>query len=244
MELTNYSRVAIIGGGPAGSLTAYFLLDIAKQLDIRLNLDIYEPALYSSPGPKGCNFCGGIVSETLVQMLAMEGINLPPDVVQRGIDSYDLHTEQGSASIHTPLDEMRIASLFRGAGPLDCIKKANEISVHERVTYQSFDGYLQELAIKNGANIIPKRVTEITREEEFPVVIAKGAEPRRYELVIGAVGVNSGGIKVFEKTMPKFKPPETTTAFLTEYLWVKKMWIAILVMLCMFSWLKYHMSTL
>jgi flavin-dependent dehydrogenase len=216
MELTNFSRVAIIGGGPAGSLTAYFMLDIAKQLGIHLNLDIYEPALYSAPGPKGCNFCGGIVSETLVQMLAMEGINLPPDVVQRGIDSYFLHTEQGSASIQTPLDEMRIAALYRGAGPLDCIKRSAEISFQDKVVYKSFDGFLQQLAIQSGANVITKRVAEVIREEPFPVVVPKGGEPRRYDLVVGAVGVNGGGIKLFEKTMPNFKAPQTTTAFLTE----------------------------
>ena len=216
MELTNFSRVAIIGGGPAGSLTAYFMLDIAKQLGIHLNLDIYEPALYSAPGPKGCNFCGGIVSETLVQMLAMEGINLPPDVVQRGIDSYFLHTEQGSASIQTPLDEMRIAALYRGAGPPDCIKRSAEISFQDKVVYKSFDGFLQQLAIQSGANVITKRVAEVIREEPFPVVVPKGGEPRRYDLVVGAVGVNGGGIKLFEKTMPNFKAPQTTTAFLTE----------------------------
>ena len=55
MELTNFSRVAIVEGGPAGSLTAYFMLDIARRIGIRLNLDVYEPARFSAPGAKGCN---------------------------------------------------------------------------------------------------------------------------------------------------------------------------------------------
>ncbi len=216
MELTNFSRVAIVGGGPAGSLTAYFMLGIAEHLGIKLNIDIYDPAAFFASGPKGCNFCGGIVSETLVQMLAMEGINLPPEVVQRGIDSYHLHTAQGSASISTPLEEMRIAALFRGSGPLDCVTKAAELPPDERSVYRSFDGLLQELALSRGARHLPHRVTAVTFENQFPVVSAKGIQPRRYDLVVGAVGVNGGGLKIFEKSGLNLKPPKTTTAFITE----------------------------
>ena len=43
--------------------------------------------------------CGGIISETLVQTLATEGIELPPNVVQRGVDSYFLHMDVGSVKI-------------------------------------------------------------------------------------------------------------------------------------------------
>ncbi len=216
MELTNYSRIAIVGGGPAGSLTACFMLDIAGHLGIRLNVDIYEPALFSAPGAKGCNYCGGIVSETLVQMLAMEGINLPPEVVQRGIDSYRLHTDQGSASISTPLAEMRIAALFRGSGPLDCVKLASELPFQEQVSYRSFDGFLLDLAIEKGANLIPKPVAQVNRDKELPTVSEKGGEPRQYDLVVGAVGVNGGGLKAFEKAGLNLRPPRTTRAFITE----------------------------
>ena len=52
-------------------------------------------------------------------MLAAEGINLPPTVVQRGIDSYVLHMDVGSARIETPMLEKRIAATYRGAGPRD-----------------------------------------------------------------------------------------------------------------------------
>ncbi len=213
MELTHHSRVAIVGGGPAGSLTAYFMLDIAHNLGIHINVEIYEPAQFSAPGPKGCNHCGGIVSETLVQMLAMDGINLPPEVVQRGLDSYALHTEVGSVRIHSELPEMRIAALYRGSGPLHCVAAEEN---GEKVPYHSFDGYLLHLAVAKGAKIHPHRVTQVSRKDNLPVVSAKGMEDRSYDLVVGAVGVNDGGLKVFHESALRFVPPKTTKAFVTE----------------------------
>jgi hypothetical protein len=47
------------------------------------------------------------------QMLATEGINLPPSVVQRGVDSYMLHTDVGDVRIETPLREKRSGSKTR-----------------------------------------------------------------------------------------------------------------------------------
>src|SRR3989338_8882687 len=85
LRLQDGSRVAVIGGGPAGSFFSYFLLKMAAAVDLRIDVDIYEPRSFSQSGPAGCNHCGGIVSESLVQILAAEGINLPADVVQSGI---------------------------------------------------------------------------------------------------------------------------------------------------------------
>lgn len=215
MELTNHSRIAIIGGGPAGSLTAYFMLDMANHLGIHLNVEIYNSATFSAPGPKGCNHCGGVISETLVQMLAMEGINLPTGVVQRGIDSYALHTEQGSARIDTPVEESRIAALYRGSGPLNCVKCASP-NEDERVTYQSFDGHLLSLAVGKGAVVHSTRVTRIAKEGTLPVVSAKGMDDRSFDLVVGAMGVNGGGLAAFDVSALEFKLPKTTKAFVTE----------------------------
>src|SRR3970040_1686204 len=71
------SRSGVVGGGPAGSLCAYFLLTFARRMDLNLCLDIYEPRDFTQTGPDGCNMCGGIVSDSLVQALAGEGIGLP-----------------------------------------------------------------------------------------------------------------------------------------------------------------------
>jgi len=83
LQLEDGSRVAVVGGGPAGSFFAYFLLDMAGRAGLNLQVDIYEPRDFSRPGPPGCNMCAGIVSESLVQMLAAEGINLPEKVFAR-----------------------------------------------------------------------------------------------------------------------------------------------------------------
>jgi hypothetical protein len=117
LELNDGARVGVMGGGPAGSLFSYFLLDMAERVGKEIRVDIYEPRDFDVPGPAGCNMCAGVVSETLVQYLAAEGINLPPTVVERGIDSYVLHMDVGSVRIGTALHEKRLAALYRGIGP-------------------------------------------------------------------------------------------------------------------------------
>ena len=153
LKLRNGARVAVIGGGPAGSFFSYFLLDMANRIGLDIHVDIYEPRDFSCPAPKGCNMCGGIISESLVQYLAAEGINLPPTVVQRGIDSYMMHMDVGSANIETPRHEKRIGAVHRGAGPRTI----------PETKWESFDGHLQSLATGKGAQLIPERAREITR---------------------------------------------------------------------------------
>src|SRR4030067_2801348 len=99
--LDNDARIAVIGGGPAGSLFSIFALKLAKMVDKKIDITIFEPKDFTKDGPAGCNHCGGVISELLIQSLAVEGINIPPDVVQRGIDSYVLHTERGDVFIES-----------------------------------------------------------------------------------------------------------------------------------------------
>ena len=83
LKLNNGSRVAVIGGGPAGSFFSYFLLDMAERVDLKINVDIYEPRNFDVPGPSGCNMCGGVIYESLVQSLAVEEINLTTPAPRR-----------------------------------------------------------------------------------------------------------------------------------------------------------------
>jgi hypothetical protein len=106
-QLKSGSTVCVVGGGPAGSFFTYFFLELAERLGVNVELDNIEAKDFLNLGPVGCNHCGGIISESLVQLLSAEGITLPSDVIRRGIDSYVMHTDDRNVKIETPLHEKR-----------------------------------------------------------------------------------------------------------------------------------------
>lgn len=193
------SRIGVIGGGPAGSFFSYFILQMAQRVGMNLAVDIYERRDFSSLGPTGCNMCGGVISESLVQALSVEGINLPQDVVQRGIDSFLFHTEKETVNLYAPFREMRIATVYRGGGP----KGASQ------PRWRSFDQYLLEQATGSGARIISERVTDISWVEGKPQVSVKEGPPQVYDLIVGALGVNTPSLELFEKLGIGYRQPKT-----------------------------------
>ena len=205
LALEDGSRIGVIGGGPAGSLFAYFALTFAQRMDLDLRVDIYEPRDFAKPGPAGCNMCGGIISESLVQLLALEGIDLPPTVVQRGIDSYVLHTDQESVRIDTPLREKRIAAVHRGGGPRDV----------QAVKWGGLDGHLLTLAQQQGAKVIAERINDVAWDDGRPQLCLAGSA-QTYDLLVGATGINSSGWQLFEKLGLRSTRPQTTKAYVTE----------------------------
>ena len=207
LELSDDSKIAVVGGGPAGSFFSIFLLENAKQMGMDVQLDIFEPRDFTKPGPAGCNMCGGIISESLVQVLATEGINLPPTVVQRGIDSYFLHMDVGSVRIETPLQEKRIGAVHRGPGPRDL----------KEVKWGSFDGHLQNLAKDRGAQVIKKRVADVIWVDGRPQVTPRPGAPQTYDLIAVATGVNSSAHRMFKNLDLGYQPPTTSKTFICEY---------------------------
>jgi flavin-dependent dehydrogenase/uncharacterized small protein (DUF1192 family) len=216
LVLGHGSRVAVIGGGPAGSFFSYFLLDMAARVDLKINVDIYEPRDFTKTAPTGCNMCGGVIYESLVQSLAVDGINLPTTVVQRGIEYNMLHLDIGSAQIHTPRHEKRIATTFRGAGPRD-LKECEG---------SGLDGYLLQTAVARGACHIPNRVTKVAwlkdpdaagPENERMQIITKDAASQPYDLVAVTPGVNTGILAHFRDLDIGYQPPQTTKLLVREY---------------------------
>jgi flavin-dependent dehydrogenase len=207
LQLEDGSQIGVIGGGPAGSFFSIFLLDMAERVGIDLQVDVYEPRDYSRPGPSGCNMCGGIISESLVQMLATEGINLPPTVVQRGIDSYVMHMDVGSVHIETPLQEKRIGAVYRGPGPRDI----------KEIKWGSFDGHLQKLTIDKGVNIIQGRVDEVGLVDGKPLVKTRDGNAKQYDLLTIATGVNSPTHRLIKNLDLEYQPPETTQTYIREF---------------------------
>ena len=207
LRLGDGSSVGVIGAGPAGSFFSYFLLQMAERVGLSLDVDLYEPRDFLRPGPQGCNMCGGIVSESLVQHLAMEGISLPPSVVQRGIDSYVLHTDVGSIRIDLPLREMRIGAVHRGAGPRDVGEQR----------WRSFDQHLLEHALARGAKHVATRVEDVGWDDGRPRLTAHGGLDRTYDLVAVASGVNSPTLKLLEQLQVGYHRPTLTKTLIREY---------------------------
>ena len=206
-KLKDGSKIAVIGGGPSGTFFSYFLLDMAARIDLKLHVDIYDSRDFSSDGPPGCNMCGGIISESLIQALATEGIDLPPSVVRRGIESYMLHMDAGSVQVKTPTYEKRIGAIYRGAGPRG-IKESQ---------WESFDGYLLGLAKDKGANVIKGRLEKVALNSGLPEIQMKGGTPQVYDLLGIAAGVNSSALKLFENLNQGYAAPKTTKTFICEY---------------------------
>lgn len=206
-QLDAGSRVAVLGSGPAGSFFSYFLLDMASRAGVDLQVDLFERKSFDVAGPAGCNMCGGIISETLVQALATEGVNLPPSVVERGVDSYVLHMDVGTVRIDTPLHEKRIASVHRGAGPKDL----------KNTRWESFDAHLQHLAVSRGARVTRGKVEEVTLVEGRPNLRIGKEQKGPYDLLAVAIGVNTGTLKLFENLPIGFQVPRTTTTYIAEY---------------------------
>ena len=207
MTLQDGSRIAVIGAGPAGSMFSYFFLNMAEMVGLDVGVDIYEPRRFCHRGPAGCNHCGGIVSESLVQRLATEGIRLPNSVVQRGIESYTLHMDVGDVEIATPLMEKRIAAIYRGNGPRSS----------EPLDTCSFDGYLLELAREKGARVIRQLVSDVKRDDDRMTVHCADRSTAGYDLVVVAAGINSRLMEGLEGRTADFARPERTKTFICEF---------------------------
>ena len=204
--LKDGSNIVVIGGGPSGSFFSYFALKYAEKRGLEINIDIIEAKNFNCLGPAGCNNCGGIVSESLIQMLSAEGIILPSEVIRKGIETYTLHLEQGRGVIEAPIDEQRIASMFRGLGPSGCAPNG----------LKSFDDHLLELCISKGANVILDRVVELERKKDGILVKTKSNIKKEYDLVVGAVGLNQEAFRLFHKICPAFVHPKTTRTHICE----------------------------
>lgn len=205
LTLDDGARIAVIGGGPSGTLFSIFALKMAKMIGKEIEIAIFEAKDLRKRGPAGCNHCGGVISEHLVQALAVEGINIPPEVVQRSIDSYVLHTQGGDVHMESPSEEKRIATVYRGGGPG---------RTKEDVT-PGFDDFLLQCAIEEGALHKPLRIGGIKNGRK-PVLTSGGEDVMEADLVVGAFGVNSSTSKIFEEAWDGYKKPDVTTAFITE----------------------------
>lgn len=182
MRLESGSRVAIVGGGPAGSFTALHLIQEAEAVSLRLEIQIYEGRDFSQPGPGGCNKCAGVLSSSFVQQAQTLGLEIPEELVQAVLDSYTLHFGRQSLRIQRGHTGDRVLSVYRGSGPRLGTRPNPESG-------SSFDGWLLEQARQRGAEVVRRRVDRVLMGTRPRVV--SGEQVVEADLVVVATGINT-----------------------------------------------------
>ena len=215
LTLSDGAEVAVIGGGPAGSFFSIYTLKLAKDLGKKLHLKIFDRKTFTSQGPAGCNMCAGVISETMVQHLAIDGINIPPTVVQRSIDSYCFHTLVGEVYIKSPrLQQRGIATTYRGGGPKG--SSGRDIL--------SFDEFMLQKATEEGATVERTVIDEIKLDGDKPILYSNKKPLMEPDLLVGAFGVNARTVEKFRDLGFGYVPPETIRCMQTE-LELDKEWV-------------------
>jgi flavin-dependent dehydrogenase len=145
--LRDNGRVAVVGGGPAGSFFAIHLLREARRLDRPLEVVIVEKRGPIDMGPgalecRGCGFCAGGISPRLDEVLTEHGLAVPDEIVQGRFDYIWIQGQWKNFRLRVP-KHMRMYSVFRGSLPGRRSGKP-----------AGFDGFLLGEAVREGARIL------------------------------------------------------------------------------------------
>ena len=197
--LASGSRVAVVGGGPAGAFFSIELLRRARSLGLNLSVDIYDGKSFAKKGAPGCNMCAGAIGHNLIQEIERSTTTIPREVIHYEIEGYAVHYQDSSARLENDSSK-RIYGVYRGAGP---------VSTENPDGARSFDQFLLDQAIKLGAQHIPQNVYDIdvpATLERRPAVRFADDTRVEYDLVVGAFGVNS---QIANRLLYGYEPPPT-----------------------------------
>ena len=188
------AKVAIIGGGPAGTFFALYLRHYAGERGIHPEITIYQQRDFDKPGSKGCKGCAGILSISLLRNLGELGLTIPEEVIQSKIEQYAVHSPYLSFSISNPEKAIEIVSIYRGGGP--------RLSSYENPV--SFDGWLLRQAQSQGVRVEHQGVSRIHLKPEAEVEVA--GKKLVCDLVVLATGINTKLIPILGL---EYVPPKT-----------------------------------
>lgn len=178
-RLVPHSRIAIIGGGPAGSFFALSALHIAAPLNLPLDITLFERKDLTAAGPRGCNMCAGILSHRVLQGLDRLNISLPPEIILGRVRTYLLHWRDHAIGIQPPDPARQVISVYRAGGP----RKSPYAPT------QGLDEFLLQQAQTRGARVIHERVERISFDP-LPIVHTASLDAE-FDLVVLATGVNA-----------------------------------------------------
>ncbi len=185
-ELRDGDRVAVVGGGPAGSFFAIFLLREARRLGRRIEVVMVEKRCPTAIGDevflcRGCTFCAGGISPRLNEILEQHGLRIPDEIIQERIDYVWIHGQWKNFRIRVPKDQ-RMYSVFRGSLPGRRVGNT-----------WGFDDFLRGEAVKEGARVLHGEVQSIScAASGIPSLTVKKSSEESILLDAGFVVIATG----------------------------------------------------
>jgi flavin-dependent dehydrogenase len=200
-KVENGSKVAVVGGGPAGSFFSLYLMQYAEQKNIRPDITIYQDRNFNELGPKGCKGCAGVVYPSLLTNLQECNLRIPEEIIQSRIEGFALHGHDSSVRIGSPEKMAEMASVYRGNGPrTSCFEE-----------YTSFDSWLLEQAQKRGATVKAQKVSGICLDRGATIEV--GGSWLEYDLVVLSSGIDMKNLPVVGLN---YVPPTSTKMTVAE----------------------------
>ncbi|QTA81049.1 FAD/NAD(P)-binding domain-containing protein [Desulfonema limicola] len=214
--LQENSKVAIIGGGPAGAFFAIQLLDQAKQACKNISVIIIEKKGFLKSGNtrcmlKGCNYCAGEISPQLHKALLELNITLPRELICQEFTHIWFHSLWKNFPLKIPPGQ-KMYSIFRGTLP----PGRSDIE-------QGFDNFILQKAIKQGAEAVFGEAVNIKYNAlGKPLLSVKKPSGDIYtiesDFTAICTGINSKNnfFQSYKKINPQFIQPKTRPALIFE----------------------------
>lgn len=179
----NGDKIAVVGGGPAGSFFAIHLLREARRINREVEVLIIEKnwTLEGQSKYRKCNFGAGGISPRLNEIMEQYGIHVPPEIIQAEINRIWIHGLWKNIPIKVP-NEMRMSSVFRGTLPPRLAR--------EKI---GFDTFLLGRAIEEGARVLAGNVKEVVNTDSgSPCLIVQEASGTVSSIQASFVAISTG----------------------------------------------------
>jgi len=204
--------IAIIGGGPAGAFCAYELARNGVEVRIFEDRSPKRPDFSAGEKRIPCTGCAGWLQADVTKLLADNGLEMSPEVVQSKTTFTSIVMPKTEANLRLNAPS---TTVFRGFSPI------HQFEGHPHVA--SLDGWLLEKAIDAGAKHLQVEISSIDLNEDSQGKVCIGDSTGlkyKTDLVIGAFGHNRrlmNTIQYPDSNPMRLEMPESQRAGVREY---------------------------
>jgi flavin-dependent dehydrogenase len=211
--LADGGRVAILGGGPAGTAAAISLQTNGRLLGRELRVILVESKQFT--GEQHHNLCTGVLAPPIMELLENDlCVPFPYHLSRDTITGFVLHTARRDHPGRETLLRARKARRWWGESRRNW---AGDPVALRRV---QFDAYMLDAARQRGVEVLPARVTGLELHGDGVVVYTDSA-PLEVDVVVGAFGLDEGAAAIFKQAVG-YRPPPALSSLVTKHLRVAR----------------------